>query len=330
MKKNNRLFIPVLGIAMFLLLSACGNTDSEVEENNNEEKTKLKVVTTFYPMYDFTKNIVQDNAEVSMLIPAGTEPHGFEPSAKVVAAIQEADVFIYNSEEMETWVPSTLEAIDTKKVTVINASEGIEFIKNTEIEEHAEEGNEHAEEGNEHAEEEHEHAIDPHVWLDPVLAQAEVNNIQTGLAKADKENAVIYKENASEYNQKLMNLDQEFKATFENAENRTFITQHAAFAYLAERYNLTQISISGLSPELEPSPAKLAELSKYAEKNNVRYIYFENNASSKIAETLASEANLELAVLDPAAGVSQKEQDAGTDYVQVMKNNLESLKKSIQ
>ncbi|SEL03267.1 zinc transport system substrate-binding protein [Carnobacterium iners] len=326
MKKSKRLFLPVLGIVMFLLLSACGNTDSEVEENNsNEEKTKLKVVTTFYPMYDFTKNIVKDNAEVSMLIPAGTEPHGFEPSAKIVAAIQEADVFIYNSEEMETWVPDTLEAIDTTKVTVINASEGIEFIEKTEIE-----GHEHAEEGHEHAEEGHEHAIDPHVWLDPVLAQAEVDNIQSGLAKADKENADIYKENASKYNQKLMKLDQEFKATFENAENRTFITQHAAFAYLAERYNLTQISISGLSPELEPSPAKLAELSKYAEKNNVRYIYFENNASSKIAETLAREANLELAVLNPIEGVTQKEQDAGVDYIQVMKNNLESLKKSIQ
>ncbi|WP_034551302.1 metal ABC transporter substrate-binding protein [Carnobacterium funditum] len=319
MKKNKRLVIPALGIALLLLLSACGNTDSEVEKNNNEEKTKLKVVTTFYPIYDFTKNIVQDNAEVSMLLPAGTESHGFEPSAKVVAAIQDADVFIYNSKEMETWVPSTLEAIDTNKVTVINASKGIEFINSTETKE-----------DDEHAEEEFEQVIDPHVWLNPVLAQVEVENIQLGLAKADEENAIVYKENASEYSQKLMNLDQEFKTAFENAENRTFVTQHAAFAYLANQYNLTQVSISGLSSETEPSPAKLAEISEYAKKNNVRYIYFENNTSSKIAETLATEANIELAILDPIEGVSQKEQDAGTDYIQVMKNNLESLKKSIR
>ncbi|SEL13405.1 zinc transport system substrate-binding protein [Carnobacterium iners] len=329
MKKNIRLVVPVLGVMFLLLLSACGNTDSKVKKNSEEGKT-LKIVTTFYPMYDFTKNIVQDNAEISMLIPAGTESHGFEPSAKVVASIQDADVFIYNSDEMETWVPSTLEAIDTTKVTVINASEGIEFIEKTKIEEHAEEGHEHAEEGHEHAEEGHEHAIDPHVWLNPVLAQAEVKNIQMGLAKADKENAALYQKNAEKYNQELEELDQEFKAAFENAENRTFVTQHAAFAYLAKQYNLTQVSISGLSSETEPSPAKLAELSNYAKKNNVRYIYFENNASSKIAETLAAEADIELAVLDPIEGVSQKEQDAGVDYIQVMKNNLESLKKSIQ
>ncbi|WP_414839554.1 metal ABC transporter substrate-binding protein [Carnobacterium sp. TMP28] len=318
MKKIKRLAIPILGVLFLLLLSACGNTDSEVEKSNQVGK-KVKIVTTFYPIYDFTKNIVQDNAEISMLIPAGTESHGFEPSAKVVAAIQDADVFIYNSDEMETWVPGTLEAIDTTKVTVINASEGIEFIEKEESKEDEEPG-----------EEEHSHAIDPHVWLSPVLAQAEVKTIQMGLAKADKENAALYQKNAEKYTQELTELDQEFKAAFENAENRTFVTQHAAFAYLAKQYDLTQVSISGLSSETEPSPAKLAELSNYAKKNNINYIYFENNASSKIAETLAAEADIELAVLDPIEGVSQKEQDAGVDYIQVMKNNLESLKKSIQ
>ncbi|MCA9765661.1 MAG: zinc ABC transporter substrate-binding protein [Carnobacterium sp.] len=321
MKKIKRLAIPILGVLFLLLLSACGNTDSGSEKSNEAKKT-VKIITTFYPIYDFTKNIVQDNAEISMLIPAGTESHGFEPSAKVVAAIQDADVFIYNSDEMETWVPSTLEAIDTTKVIVINASEGIEFIEKEDSKEH--------EEDDEHGEEEHSHAIDPHVWLSPVLAQAEVKTIQMGLAKADKENAALYQKNAEKYIQELTELDQEFKAAFENAENRTFVTQHAAFAYLAKQYGLTQVSISGLSSETEPSPAKLAELSNYAKKNNVNYIYFENNASSKIAETLAAEADIELAVLDPIEGVSQKEQDAGVDYIQVMKNNLESLKKSIQ
>ena len=314
MKKNKRTFIPILGIALLLLLGACGNKESQVEENK-----KLKVVTTFYPMYDFTKNIVQDKAEVSLLIPAGTEPHDFEPSAKMVAAIEEADVFVYNSDEMETWVPSTLEAVDTRKVTVINASKGIQFIEGLDSEEEEHDG-----------EKNHTHAVDPHVWLNPILVQTEVNNIQAGLAKADKENEVFYQKNASEYNQKLKKLDQEFKESFENAENRTFVTQHAAFAYLAKQYNLTQVSISGLSSETEPSPSKLAELSKYAKKNKIRYIYFENNTSSKIAETLAEEAGVELAVLDPIEGISKKEQDAGLDYIQVMKNNLESLKKSIQ
>jgi zinc transport system substrate-binding protein len=309
MKKNKRYILPILGIMVMLVLSACGNTDSQSEKN--KEGTKLKVVTTFYPMYDFTKNVVKDKADVMLLIPAGTEPHNFEPSAKMVAAIENADVFVYNSDEMETWVPSTLEAIDTKKVTVINASEGIEFLENTDT----------IEDG-EAEDEDHQYAVDPHVWLDPVLVQTEVENIQIGMAKADQENAAFYQENAEEYKQKLKELNQEFKEAFEGAENRTFVTQHAAFTYLAEQYNLTQVSISGLSSETEPSPAKLAELSKYAKENKISYIYFENNASSKIAETLAAEANLKLAVLDPIAGVSKKEQDAGVDYIQVMKNNL--------
>lgn len=309
--------LPTLGIMLILVLSACGNTDSQSEKNKTEG-TKLKVVTTFYPMYDFTKNVVKDKADVTLLIPAGTEPHDFEPSAKMVAAIENADVFVYNSDEMETWVPSTLEAVDTKKVTVINASKGIEFLENKDAVE---------EEGKE---EKHQHAIDPHVWLDPVLAQTEVENIQKGMAKADQDNAVFYQKNAEEYRQKLKELDQEFKKAFKDAENRTFVTQHAAFTYLAKQYNLTQVSISGLSSETEPSPAKLAELSKYAQENKISYIYFENNASSKIAETLAAEVDLQLAILDPIEGVAKKEQDAGVDYIQVMRNNLESLKKTIK
>ncbi|WP_226799602.1 metal ABC transporter substrate-binding protein [Carnobacterium mobile] len=324
MQKKRKVMSLVLSIVgTFLLLVGCGNTGNQSDRPNGENTTgKLKIVTTFYPMYDFTKNIVQDKADVTMLIPAGTEPHDFEPSAKMIAQIENADVFIYNSEEMETWVPSALKAIDTKKVTVINASNGIEFIEHDEHDDHEET----EEEGHS---KEHHHAVDPHVWLDPVLAQIEVKNIQEGLATVDTENAASYQEHAAAYNEKLAALDQEFKEAFKHATNRVFVTQHAAFAYLAKQYELTQISISGLSAETEPSPAKMAELTEYVNKYHVEYIYFENNASSKIAETLANEVGIELAILDPIEGVTQKEQEAGVDYIQVMKNNLEALKKSI-
>lgn len=317
-RKATSLVLAVVGT--ILLLVGCGNAGNQPNRTKEENTTgKLEIVTTFYPIYDFTKNIVQDKANVAMLIPAGTEPHDFEPSAKMIAQIEDADVFIYNSDEMETWVPSALKAIDTKKVTVINASKGIEFIEH----------DEHAETEEEHHSKNHHHAVDPHVWLDPVLAQKEVNTIQEGLATVDTEHAASYQEHAAAYNEKLASLDQEFKEAFKHATNRVFVTQHAAFAYLAQQYELTQISISGLSAETEPSPAKLAELTEYVNKYHVKYIYFENNASSKIAETLANEVGIELAVLDPIEGVTQKEQKAGVDYIQVMKNNLEALKKSI-
>lgn len=312
-----------LALALFsavLLIAGCGKAGNQA---NEKDSGKLKVVTTFYPMYDFTKNVAQENATVSLLVPAGTEVHDFEPSAKMIAQIENADVFVYNSDEMETWVPSVLKSIDTTKTVIVNASEGIDLIHNeADADEHDEE--------HEHEGEEHSHAVDPHVWLDPVLAQTEVTNIQKGLAEADPDNSDAYEANAETYQQKLESLNQEFKEAFENATQRSFVTQHAAFAYLAKRYDLTQISVSGLSSDAEPSPAKLAELSDFVTENNVHFIYFEDNASSKIAETLADEVDVELLVLSPIEGVTQKEQDEGIDYIHVMQDNLNALKKSIQ
>ncbi|NCB65007.1 MAG: zinc ABC transporter substrate-binding protein [Bacilli bacterium] len=303
------------------LLAGCGAAGSTTE---NTESDKLQVVTTFYPMYDFTKQVAQDDAEVSMLLEAGMEVHSFEPSSQMIAEIQDADVFIYNSPEMETWVPDVLASIDTSDMVVICASDAITLLEY--------EGEAHA---HDHESEEkganagHSHTVDPHVWLDPVLAQTEVSTIAEGLAEADPDNAEDYLENAGIYNGKLNELDEAFRAAFEGTENRTFVTQHAAFAYLAARYDLNQISVTGLNAEVEPSAAALATLSDYVKANNISHIYFENNASSQTAETLAEEVGVELAVLSPLEGITEEDQKKGSDYISVMLENLEALKKSI-
>ena len=303
------------------LLAGCGAAGSTTE---NTESDKLQVVTTFYPMYDFTKQVAQDDAEVSMLLEAGMEVHSFEPSSQMIAEIQDADVFIYNSPEMETWVPDVLASIDTSDMVVICASDAITLLE-YEGEAHAHD-HESEEEG---ANAGHSHTVDPHVWLDPVLAQTEVSTIAEGLAEADPDNAEDYLENAGIYNGKLNELDEAFRAAFEGTENRTFVTQHAAFAYLAARYDLNQISVTGLNAEVEPSAAALATLSDYVKANNISHIYFENNASSQTAETLAEEVGVELAVLSPLEGITEEDQKEGSDYISVMLDNLEALKKSI-
>ncbi|NLD32907.1 MAG: zinc ABC transporter substrate-binding protein [Trichococcus flocculiformis] len=303
------------------LLAGCGAAGSTTE---NTESDKLQVVTTFYPMYDFTKQVAQDDAEVSMLLEAGMEVHSFEPSSQMIAEIQDADVFIYNSPEMETWVPDVLASIDTSDMVVICASDAITLLEY--------EGEAHA---HDHESEEkganagHSHTVDPHVWLDPVLAQTEVSTIAEGLAEADPDNAEDYLENAGIYNGKLNELDEAYRAAFEGTENRTFVTQHAAFAYLAARYDLNQISVTGLNAEVEPSAAALATLSDYVKANNISHIYFENNASSQTAETLAEEVGVELAVLSPLEGITEEDQKKGSVYISVMLDNLEALKKSI-
>ncbi|CZQ80648.1 MAG: metal ABC transporter substrate-binding protein [Trichococcus flocculiformis] len=318
-KKSMKWALSLVGATA--LLAGCGAAGSTTE---NTESDKLQVVTTFYPMYDFTKQVAQDDAEVSMLLEAGMEVHSFEPSSQMIAEIQDADVFIYNSPEMETWVPDVLASIDTSDMVVICASDAITLLE-YEGEAHAHD-HESEEEG---ANAGHSHTVDPHVWLDPVLAQTEVSTIAEGLAEADPDNAEDYLENAGIYNGKLNELDEAYRAAFEGTENRTFVTQHAAFAYLAARYDLNQISVTGLNAEVEPSAAALATLSDYVKANNISHIYFENNASSQTAETLAEEVGVELAVLSPLEGITEEDQKKGSDYISVMLDNLEALKKSI-
>ena len=318
-KKSMKWALSLVGATA--LLAGCGAAGSTTE---NTESDKLQVVTTFYPMYDFTKQVAQDDAEVSMLLEAGMEVHSFEPSSQMIAEIQDADVFIYNSPEMETWVPDVLASIDTSDMVVICASDAITLLE-YEGEAHAHD-HESEEEG---ANAGHSHTVDPHVWLDPVLAQTEVSTIADGLAEADPDNAEDYLENAGIYNGKLNELDEAYRAAFEGTENRTFVTQHAAFAYLAARYDLNQISVTGLNAEVEPSAAALATLSDYVKANNISHIYFENNASSQTAETLAEEVGVELAVLSPLEGITEEDQKQGSDYISVMLDKLEALKKSI-
>ena len=318
-KKSMKWALSLVGATA--LLAGCGAAGSTTE---NTESDKLQVVTTFYPMYDFTKQVAQDDAEVSMLLEAGMEVHSFEPSSQMIAEIQDADVFIYNSPEMETWVPDVLASIDTSDMVVICASDAITLLE-YEGEAHAHD-HESEEEG---ANAGHSHTVDPHVWLDPVLAQTEVSTIAEGLAEADPDNAEDYLENAGIYNGKLNELDEAYRAAFEGTENRTFVTQHAAFAYLAARYDLNQISVTGLNAEVEPSAAALATLSDYVKANNISHIYFENNASSQTAETLAEEVGVELALLSPLEGITEEDQKKGSDYISVMLDNLEALKKSI-
>ncbi|WP_373471461.1 metal ABC transporter substrate-binding protein [Carnobacterium alterfunditum] len=317
---NRKKRIGVISLFSILLIAAvgCGN-----QEDTQPKSNTLKVVTTFYPMYDFTKNVAGDKAEITMLLEAGTDTHGYEPSAKEVTAISDADVFIYNSEEMEVWVPSVLDSIDTENTVVVNASEGISLLESTE------DPDEHEAEEQDHEAEEQGHEVDPHIWLDPVLAQEEVSNIKEGLIAADPENKDVYETNAIDYNEKLQALDQEFEMAFSGATKRTFVTQHAAFAYLADRYNLEQVSIAGISTEQEPSPAKLAELQDYVKENDINYIYYAEASSSQIAETLANETGTQLEILNPVEGITTEDQEKGIDYIQVMKNNLAALQKSI-
>lgn len=294
-----------------IFLAGCSSQSSQKKDND-----KLNIVTTFFPMYDFTRNVVGEEGEVSLLIGSGVEPHDYEPSAKDIARITEADAFIYNNENMETWVPSLLKTLEKDNNTIIKASSDILLLPGVEEDSHDHEG------------EGHSHELDPHVWLAPSLAIKEVETIRDQLIKAYPKKEKAFTQNAATYIEKLKALDESYVSTLSNAPQKNFVTQHAAFSYLALEYGLNQISISGVSPDEEPSAARLAELKSYISENNIKYIYFEENASSKVAKTLADETKVKLAVLNPIEGLTKKQQDAGEDYISVMNQNLKMLEKT--
>lgn len=312
----------LIGLGMLLsvaFLSACANGISDNQAKT--ENGKIEAIATFYPMYEFTKEVIGDEGNVSLLISAGTEPHDYEPSAKDIAKISDADVFVYNSEEMETWVDQIEENIDEKKTTLIEASDGIDLLTAT--------SDGHDEEDEDHEDHDHSHDKDPHVWTDPVMAIKEVNEIKAELSEKYPAKKAQFEKNAAAYIKKLTALDQEYQAAFSTAKNKTFVVQHAAFGYLAHQYGLTQESISGISPDQEPSASRLAELKHFVEEHGTKVIYFEENANSKVAETLAKETGVKMSVLNPLESLTQKQMDDGETYISVMQQNLKALKESI-
>ncbi len=298
-----------LGLASALALGTAVSPAQTVQADD-----KVDVVTTFYPMYEFTKNIVGDEGNVDLLIKAGTEVHDFQPSTKDIAKIQEADAFVYDDDSMETWVSKVKKSIDSKNTTIIEATGDMILAPGIAEEEHDHE------EGDGHT-----HEYDPHLWLSPERSIELVENIRDDLTKAFPEKADEFKENAAAYIKKLEALDQEYDKALSKAKQTSFVTQHAAFGYLALDYGLNQISITGVSAESEPSAKRLATLTKYIKEYDIKYIYFEENASKKVADTLASAAGVKTAVLNPLESLTSQQMKAGEDYFSVMRQNLKNL-----
>ncbi|QAY65784.1 metal ABC transporter substrate-binding protein [Paenibacillus protaetiae] len=300
------------------LLSGCGKTSGHANDG------KLNVAVTFYPMYEFTKQVAGEHANVTALIPPSVEPHDWEPSAKDMTIIQNADVFVYNG-LIEGWADSALSAAPNDKRIAVQASKGISLIEGT-AEEEEEHEEDHEEDHGSHGEEQ---ALDPHVWLSPVLAQQEVSAIEQALEQADPAHKADYKTNAAAYIAKLKQLDQDYRAGLQNVKKKSFVTQHAAFGYLAKEYGLTQIPIAGLSPDQEPSPENMAEIVKFAKQNDVKTIFFETLVDPKVARTVADEIGAKTDVLNPLEGLTDEDKTNHLDYISIMTNNLKALQKAL-
>lgn len=324
-KKRFLIWSFFLGILLFIVTGCSSSSEKKPTTDTATEATtkkQLAVVTTFYPMYEFTRQVAGDLANVTLMVPAGTDTHHYEPSAKDLATISGADLFIYNSPAMEIWVPDVLKALGEEDMTIVQAAEGIDMIEESDEEEDDEEI---SEQGDAHA-----HGEDPHVWLDPVLAQREIQTIKEAFIQKDPKNQSTYEQNASRYIDQLNALHNDYQTAFTGAKNRIFITQHAAFGYLAARYNLTQLSIAGFSTENEPSPAQIAKITQLIYKHDIPVIYRNSDAAQGSSDALAQEAGVKVETLNALESMTEKEMEEGEDYLSVMRKNLDALKQSIR
>lgn len=312
MKK--RMWLLIMTIAV-LVLSGCQSSSSDEEETED----KLNIMTSFYPLYVFTQQVAGDLANVDMMV-KGTDAHSFEPSAKNLAVIEESDAFIYANPEMETWVPALVESLSSSAV-IVETDKNIDLLQEIDA---------RPEESDDSDHEDHDHTVDPHTWLDPVSAQEQVREIKEALIELDPENESAYTENAESFTAELEELNKDYETAFESADHRLFITQHAAFGYIAHRYNLVQESLAGLSSESEASAQRMAEITELIKEEEIPLIYYNSSSSSDLAQTVADEADIETEILHSLESVEDEELHSGEGYLSLMRENLENLKKTIR
>lgn len=293
----------ILLICTAALFTACNHNTKDTVESNN----KLKVSVTFNALAEFTEAVGKDKVEVSTIIPAGTEPHDFEPKAADIAGISNAKVFVYNGLGMETWAADAVEAAENNTLVTIDASTGAKPFKNIEQDAISEHG-----------------SYDPHLWLSIKGAEIEVQNIADGLSKADPGNKKYYQTNAKTYNNQLEDLYNEYKSKFADLTNKNFVTGHAAFNYFCRDFGLTQNSVEDVFAEGEPSTQQLADLVDYCKTNSVTTIFAEKMTSSDISQTLANEVGADVETIYTMEG---PEDDLS--YLERMENNCDKIYRSL-
>jgi zinc transport system substrate-binding protein len=298
----------LLALATLLLVAAgaCGEADGPAASSG-------RVIAAFYPL-EFVAAEVVGSANATNLSPPGVEPHDLELSPSQVRSLAQADLVVFIGDGFQPAVEEVIgelqgtPSIDALK-TQDDLIEGGGAHENESVDDESEEG-----------------ASDPHVWLDPARLASLGHDIAREMAKIDSDNADVYSSNAEGLENALDKLDEEYSTALANCERNELVVSHEAFGYLAERYGLEQVGVSGIDPESEPSPGRVAEVAAFAREHDVTTIFFEEQVAPDIAQIIADEIGAEVEVLDPL----EFEPEGGSDYFDVMRNNLDSISKALE
>jgi zinc transport system substrate-binding protein len=267
----------------YLALCGCAGSAGETRENS------LNVYASFYAMYDFTRSIGGDRIQLTLLAPAGVEPHDWEPSAKDMAELEKADILVYNGAGMEPFLSAFQASVQNENLLYAEASSGIELLE-----------------------------ADPHVWLDPRNAKREMENIKNALCEKQPADAEYFEANYQQMSDKLDALFEAYKNASLSFARKDLVVAHEAYGYLCAAFGLTQVPIEGLAADGEPTPARMAEIIQYISAHQITAIFTEELINPKAAGTIAAETGVAVVILSPF--------ESGTsDYITVMEENLRTL-----
>jgi zinc transport system substrate-binding protein len=299
-----------------------------------EQPKRLRVMTTLFPYYDWAGIIGGDQVEAVLLLPPGVEAHSFDPTPKDIARLKNSDIFIYTGRYMEPWADDLVTGAVVTGLGVVEAGALVELIGEDDGHHHHHGHGEkkpdthgaHGKHGDGHG------TVDPHIWLEFTNAAKIVLGMARAFAEKDPKNGELYKTRAQAYGDSLRELDQRYAKTLETCRQRTIIYGgHFAFGYAAKRYKLKHISpYKGFSPNAEPSPRDVAELTRRMKKEGHSHIFFEEGIEPKVARVISGETGAKMLLLHGAHNLGKKELEQKVTYLSLMNDNLERLQEGLQ
>ncbi|MEK3683955.1 metal ABC transporter solute-binding protein, Zn/Mn family [Paenibacillus sp. FSL R10-2736] len=310
----------VVTILLLMMLAACGPKSS-----GSIVEGKVNVITTFYPIYEFASEIGGEDINAINLLPVGVEPHDWTPRSQDIINTSKAQLFLYNGAGLEGWVPNFLKSLDSdSEAKAVEVSQGVDLIMTNEEDGH---DHGHEDEGAEHSDSLH---TDPHTWVSPKSALVMAKNIKESLQSVDPGHSAGYEERYQKLVERLSALDSKFTEELGKLPNKEIVVSHQAFSYLARDYGLSQHAIMGLSPDAEPRGQDLLDLAALVKEEGIRYIFFEELVSDKLAKTLAGETGVSTMVLNPVEGLTEAQEKNGDNYFTLMEKNLQNLILALQ
>jgi zinc transport system substrate-binding protein len=279
---------------LLILLLLLGSCQPKIQDD------RLKVYTSFYPIYDLTLKIGKDKINLINLVPSGTEVHDWEISTKDMIGLESADLLIYNGLGIEYWLDDVVSALQNKNLVLVNTSKNVTPIEG-----------------------------DPHIWLNIENAILQLTEIKNALVNSDSKNQAFYEQNYNYYVNELTALHNNFHETIDALPKKDLVVAHEAFAYLCEEYGLNQIGVEDVNSD-EPGLKKMEEIINFIKVNNVTTIFYEPLGSDSVAKTIASKTNIKVEVLNPLEGLTKEDIKNNEDYISIMLKNLKVIKEALK